>query len=103
MAFYWNASGLYSAIAVIAGAFEGDDVGVELQQVRQGALVARHGLELELGVAAIGGVVSPRWRGSSTWITGHPAAARSRNSAFMMSKERSVPRRAKNRRRQDRE
>ncbi len=42
MAFYWNASGLYSAIAVIAGAFEGDDVGVELQQVRQGALVARH-------------------------------------------------------------
>ena len=103
MVFYWNASRLYSTIAVIAGAFEGDDVGVELQQVRQGALVARHGLELELGVAAIGAGRQPMMARLLDLDAGHPAAARSRNSAFMMSKERSVPRRAKNRRRQDRE
>ena len=29
-------------LAVIAGAFEGDDVAIELQQIGQGALVARH-------------------------------------------------------------
>src|SRR5215471_6616106 len=61
--------------AVIAGAFEGDDVGIELQQIRQCTRVARH---LPIDPLLIG--IAP----------GQPAAASSRNSAFMMSQRSST-------------
>ena len=44
------------------------------------------GEELEIGIrVALAAWVRPWCGGSSTWINGQPAAAMSRNSAFMMS------------------
>ena len=61
MAFYWNASGLYSAIAVIAGAFEGDDVVVELQQLRVGREQGTPGFELR-GVVSLARLLGEQGR-----------------------------------------